>query len=174
MPLKPNSVVPALKDKVINYNMPLSIAAPVLLFMDPVYDYDLKAVSALISVVSQGAAAPFTLGFGTYTDHNGNVITTDTDFLLPAANCLDANGQPFSTAILVLGSLHTITLQSDPHGLGLNILPAGAPLVVTGAGASNTGYAYLSIKLRPKQKDRGDSSKRPWGASDAAFATYLR
>jgi hypothetical protein len=177
MPVKSHNTVPAIKDRIINFPLTLGTiptGAAATLFMDLWYDYEIKSMAALVRVVTLAAPVAFTLGYGSYTDPHGIVQPAVVNQFLPAANTLDANGQAFSTAVLPVGSLHVFKLLPDPNGLGLNILRAGSPLVIAGPTVVNTGQITLNVVLRPKDLDRGDSSKRPWGASDEAYASYFK
>jgi hypothetical protein len=175
--IKAHNVIPALKDRVVDFPMGLG-AIPTgekaVLFMNPFYDYQLVGMGALVDVVTLALAAPFALGTGPYTNSSGVIQAAVPTQFLTAANCLDIHGQPFSTQILQPGTMQFFTVQPDPTGQGLNILRAGCPLVVSGALAANTGTITLFAVLRPKDKDRGDASKRPGGASDEAYATYYK
>jgi hypothetical protein len=141
--------------------------------MNPWYDFEIKSITALVRVVTQAAAAPFQLGYGDYTDQHGVIHAANLSFFLSTANCLDMTGASFSTGILPVGSLIVLPIPAD-NGQGSTVLPAGAPLVITGGSATNSGQVLVTVILRPKDWDRGDSSKRPWGASDHAYATYYK
>lgn len=174
--IRSRNVIPALKDQVVNFPVGLG-AIPTgekaVLFMNPFYDYQIVGMGALVDVVTQAAAAPFTLGYGAYT-LNGVIQPAAPTQFLTAANCLDVNGQSFSTAILQPGTLNFFQIQPDSLGQGLNILRAGAPLTVAGGTVSNSGKVTIFVALRPKDKDRNDFSKRPGGAADEGYGTYFK
>ena len=175
--IKPRNVVPSLKDRVTNFGMLLSTIPTgqnSVLFLNPFYDYQIVSMGALVTTITQAVAAPFALGHGPYTDSSGVIQPANLTKFLTAAGCVDINGQPLSTAILPVGTMCFFAMQPDPTGAGLNILPAGAPLVVSGAAVSNSGTVILSVALRPKEKDRNDFTKRPGGAADQAYATYYK
>jgi hypothetical protein len=176
--IKARNVIPAIKDKIINFPMGLGGVVPTgekaILFMNPFYDYQIIAMGALVQVATQAVAAPFTLGYGAYTDIHGVLQPAVTNQFLTTANCLDVNGQSFSTAILPVGTMNFFKIQADTLGQGLNILRAGAPLKVSSASVSNSGTVTIFVALRPRDKDRNDFSKRPGGASDEAYGSYYR
>jgi hypothetical protein len=182
MPVRARSTTPAIKDKVANLGFLLSTlsatpGAAGTLFMNPWYDYEIKSISALVRIaVPATTTAAFTVGYGAYTNQHGVLMPAVTNAFLAAAQCLDPNGiAAFGNgpAILQPGTLVFFPIPAD-NGMGNTVLPAGAPLVVAGAPSTSTGQIVLTVILRPKDWDRGDSSKRPWGASDHAFATYYK
>jgi hypothetical protein len=177
MPTKPHNCVPSIKDKIITVPLDLSAFPGVsqrVLFLNLFYDFEVKSIAALVTVVTTAVASPFSIGFGTYTDIHGNIIPGVDNFYLTLANCVDVTGQPFSTGILPVGTLCFFPSPVDPNGTGAKNLPMGAPLTVVGANTANTGEVVLNIAVRPKDKDRGDSSKRPSGAADDTWATYYK
>jgi hypothetical protein len=156
---------------------PFAAGAPVTLFFNPWYDYEIKSIVALVRTATGAVAttgSPFTLGYGDYTDPYGTIQPANPTAFLTAANCLDHNGVAFGSVAMIVGTLSVIPVQSDPTGSGLNILRAGSPLIVGPPTVTNTGQILLNVVVRPKDLDRGDASKRPWGASDAAFANYYK
>jgi hypothetical protein len=179
MPVRSRNAVPALKDRVISFPMGLGGTIPTneksVLFMNPSYDYQIISMGALVMVATAATASQFTLGYGAYPLH-GVIQAANPTAFLPAANCLDVNGQPFSTAILPVGTWNAFLIQPDPLGQGLNILRAGAPLTVTvaaGAGA-NAGTLILSVTLRPKDKDHNDFSKTPGGSAYEGYGSIFK
>lgn len=174
--IRSRNVIPALKDRVVNFPMKLS-AIPTgeaaVLFLNPFYDYQIVAMGALIDVVTTAAPSPFTLGYGAYSLH-GVIQPAVNNQFLQTGTCLDVNGQPFSTAILPAGTLNMFAVQPDNLGQGLNILRAGAPLIVAGTSTGNTGTVTLFVALRPKDKDRNDFSKRPGGSAQEGYASYFK
>lgn len=174
--IRSRNVVPAIKDRVVNF--PLGLAAiptgeKAVLFLNPFYDFQVVGMGALVDVVTTAVASVFTLGYGAYTLH-GVLQPAVLNQYLTAANCLDVNGQPFSTAILQPGTLNLFTVQPDPLGQGLNILRAGAPLVVGGTSTANTGTVTLFVALRPKDKDHNDFSKTPGGSAYEGYGSYYK
>jgi hypothetical protein len=174
--VRSRNVIPALKDRIVNFPMGLG-AIPTgekaVLFLNPFYDYQIVAMGAMVDVVTQAVAAPFTLGYGAYTLH-GVVQPAVPNQFLSATNCLDINGQPFSTQIMQPGTMSLIKIQPDPLGQGLNILRAGAPLIVAGAVAANSGTVTLFVALRPKDKDHNDFSKTPGGSAYEGYGSYYK
>jgi hypothetical protein len=174
--IRSRNVIPALKDRVVNFPMKLS-AIPTgeaaVLFLNPFYDYQVVAMGALVDVVTTAVASPFTLGYGAYTLH-GVIQPAVPNQFLTTANCLDVTGQPFSTAILQPGTLNVFTIQPDTLGQGLNILRAGAPLIVGGTSTANTGTITLFVALRPKDKDHNDFSKTPGGSAYEGYSSYYK
>jgi hypothetical protein len=147
-----------------------------VLHLNPFYDYQVVAMGALVDVTTAAVPAtgsPFSLGYGAYTLH-GVIQPAVTNQFLTTANCLDVNGQPFSTQSLPAGTLNMFNVQPDPLGQGLNILRAGAPLTVTSAAFTNAGTITLFVALRPKDKDRNDFSKRPGGSAYEGYASYYK
>lgn len=174
--IRSRNVIPALKDRIVNFPMVLSTiptGASAVLYLNPFYDYQIVAMGALVDVITQAVAAPFNLGYGAYTKAGVIQPAVPTQFLA-AANCLDVNGQPFSTAILPVGTLNLFKIQPDPLGQGLNILRAGAPLTVSGAVAVNSGAVTIFVALRPKDKDHNDFSKTPGGSAYEGYGTYYK
>jgi len=175
--IRARNVIPALKDRIVNFPFPLGVnltGEKAVMFLNPFYDYQIVGMGALVDVATVATPAPFTLGYGAYTDIHGVLQQANLTQFLTAANCLDVNGQPFSTQILPVGTLSYFTVQPDPLGQGLNILRAGSPLVIGTAAATNAGTVTVFVALRPKDKDRGDASKRPGGASDEGYASYYK
>jgi hypothetical protein len=72
--------------------------------------------------------------------------------------------------------MNLFKVQPDPLGQGLNILRAGAPLIVAPPATPgvNSGTVTLIVALRPKDKDRNDASKRPGGAADEGYGSYYK
>jgi hypothetical protein len=174
--IRSRNVIPALKDKIINFPMGLGaipIGEKAVLFVNPFYDYQIVAMGALVDVVTQAVAAPFTLGYGAYSKAGVIQPANPTQFMT-AVNCVDINGQPFSTQILQPGTMNFMKVQPDPLGQGLNILRAGSPLIVAGAVAANSGTVTVIVALRPKDKDHNDFSKRPGGSADEGYGTYYK
>jgi hypothetical protein len=174
--IRSRNVIPALKDKIVNFPMGLGVALTgekAVLFLNPFYDYQIVGMGALVDVATVALAAPFSLGYGAYTLH-GVVQPAVTTQFLTTANCLDVNGQPFSTQVLPPGTMNFFTVQPDPLGQGLNILRAGAPLTVTSAAVVNAGTVTLFVALRPKDKDRNDFSKTPGGSAYEGYAAYYK
>jgi hypothetical protein len=180
MPVRARSSVPSIKDRSVFLSFvlaPFPAGAVSALFINPWYDYEIKSIAALVRVATgavAGTGSPFTLGYGDYTDSYGTIHPANPTAFLTAANCLDHNGALFGSVALPLGVLNVIPVQHDPTGLGLNILRAGSPLIVGAPTVTNTGQVLLNVVVRPKDLDRGDASKRPWGASDAAYANYYK
>jgi hypothetical protein len=174
--IRSRNVIPALKDRVVNFPMKLS-AIPTgeaaVMFLNPFYDYQIVGMGALVDVVTTAAASPFTLGYGAYTKA-GVIQPAVNNQFLTTANCLDKNGQPFSTQVLPAGTLNLFPVQSDPLGQGLNILRAGAPLIVAGTSTGNTGTLTVFVALRPKDKDHNDFSKTPGGSAYEGYGTYYK
>ncbi len=177
MPVRARNTTPAIKDQVarISYlaaTVPTGVGAS--LFMNPWYDFEIKSITALVRVATTAGAIPFTLGYGAYTNNRGVIVPENLTFFLKATDCIQANGSPLGTTALPAGTLAVMPIPAD-NGLGATILPAGAPLVIGGANvAGNAGGLLVTVILRPKDWDRSDSSKRPWGASDDAFANYYK
>jgi hypothetical protein len=174
--IRSRNVIPALKDRIVNFPMKLN-AIPTgenaILYLNPFYDYQIVAMGALVDVVTTAAPSVFTLGYGAYTK-GGVVQAAVNNQFLTTANCLDKNGQPFSTAVLPAGTINFFTVQPDPLGQGLNILRAGAPLIVAGTSSGNTGTLTVFVALRPKDKDHNDFSKTPGGSAYAGYGTYYK
>jgi len=171
--IKAKNAVPAIKDKVISSRLALAAmpaigAAGSLLFRDPAYDYDVVGINTLVTTVTTAVASPFELGWSAYTDSHGTIQPIDANAFLDNAHCLDATGQPFSTGILLAGSEVSIPL------VGQVILPAGAALILTGTSTANTGIVAVTVTLRPKEKDRGDGTKRPHFSADSPYASYYK
>jgi hypothetical protein len=172
--LKAHNAVPAIKDKKIQKfvdlsAMPAIAGGSALLFCDPAYDYEVVGISALVTVVTTAVASPFALGASAYQNIAGTIVAVDLSRFLTTALCLDSAGASFSTGILALGSRHNFIAPGAPGGTGNPILYAGAALTLTGTNTANTGELLVTVTVRPKDKDRGDHSKRPGGASDAGY-----
>jgi hypothetical protein len=168
MPVRARSTVPAIKDRSLIASAPS--ATPQNLFFNPWYDYQVVSVVALAQAVIAPGPIPFLLGYSDYTDSNGAAVPANHSAYLSATTCIDSTGAIFGTNGLPLGGMSVILLQLDPQGLGLNIIRAGSALVLTGTGAN----ILINVIVRPKDLDRGDASKRPFGASDEAYATYYK
>lgn len=176
MAIKARNAVPALKDRFLSKfidlsAMPALAGGSALLFMSTEYDMEVVSLSAVVTVVTTAVASPFHIGYAAFTDRYGIPVIADPSHFLTDALCRDANGQSFSTQVLTVGSQHLLPAPGTIGGTGTPILPRGAPLTVIGTNTANTGEILLSVILRPKDKDRGDASKRPGGASDYPYSS---
>lgn len=172
---KARNVVPALKDrrvsKFITLNaMPAVSGGSALMYVDPVYDLEVVRIQALVTGATTAAASPFTLGYTAYTDSTGTIQPAAPAAFLPASLCLDGTGQSFSTGILPVGTIIQFVPPSNASSTLTPILPAGSALILVGTSTANTGQIFVTVSLRPKDKQRGDASKRPGGSSDYPYS----
>ena len=172
--IRSRNVIPALKDKLVRIPMvlgtPLVVGTASVPFCDPWYDYQVVRMAGVVDVVTTAAAVTLKIGTGAYTDVHGT--------LQPAnpTKFLDTTVTPYPPLPLAAMQPGTITffpIQLDPLGQGLNILPAGAPLLITGPSGGGGEITFV-MALRPKDKDRNDVSKRPKGAADEGYGTYYK
>jgi hypothetical protein len=151
MAVKPQNVVPVLKDKLINlfvdYSAGLTNTGKPF-FVDPDNDYDVidvKVYHSIAYIASQ--AVTLSVGAGAKPDGTGASATAF------------VNAQSLGTAAIAAGQTSDVTQTST------KVLEAGVGLTVTCASSgSQTGEGVISIRLRPKEKVNGNATKRP-GAS---------
>jgi len=153
--LTPKNAVPVIKDKLINlfWEMGSGIDVEVgAIFVDHEDDYDVIESSLAIltdHVASQAVA-----------DVNVGIAAGPND--IADAGRFVTNGTT-GTALVAAGGKITFAPTT------VKILPAGTPLAVTSAGTGGqSGTAIFQVRLRPKQRARGNASKRPGGAADSS------
>ena len=154
--IKPSNVIPALKDLLIeafiDYSAGLTNTGKPF-FVDPDNDYDVIEVFLVHSVnyIVNQALTGVSVGQGA-GPQGGATLTRF------------VNSVSLGTAAIAAGVKTSLTLSSTV------ILQKGHPLVITcPASASQTGEGILGVRLRPKDKPVGNSTKRP--SSDAQSAT---
>ena len=155
MAVKPQNVVPALKDKLIELFVDWSAGLTNTgkpFFVDPLHDYDIISVEAYHSIAYiANQAVTISVGRGVKPD---GTVASATAFV---------NAQSLGTAAIAAGQTSELTQQDE------KILEAGVGLTVTcAAAASQTGEGVIVVRLRPKEKVNGNASKRPGASAQAS------
>ena len=173
--IRSRNVIPALKDKLVRVPMvlstPLVVGTASVPFCDPWYDYQVVGMAGVVDVATGTTAVILKIGTGPYTDRHGVLQPINPTKFLDTTVTPYPPGTP--PPALAVGTITFFPIQLDPLGQGLNILPAGAPLLITGP-SGGTGEITFVMALRPKDKDRNDISKRPKGAADEGYGTYYK
>lgn len=150
--IKPQNVVPVLKDKKIRTFWDLSAGLAVaggggVAFCDPDNTYEVISVKVIPTVTLSGTTTNLKVGTNADDDH----FVTSVDVVATAGN-------------RVVGVANSLTLVT-----GQRLLTAGQVLELVSTGTADTGEAIVVTTLRPVEKSRGNASKRP-GASAQASA----
>lgn len=155
MPTKPSNVVNSLRDKIVNVTWDLSASATNQEFVDFDTDYDVVEVKGVVkhgaAIVGDGSSATLKVGHGAV----GSTVSADDDAFVTVT------AAPASAT--AAGVALTFTQTS------VKKLPAGAILLITATanGETDTGEVLIQVRLRPHDKARGNSSKRPSAAQSA-------
>jgi len=152
--IKPQNVVPVLKDKVItlwsDWSSGLTNSGKPI-FFHPDTNYQVVAVNVLHSVAYIANQA-VTISVGTSDGPGGSGSATKF-----------VNAVSLGTAAIASGATTSLPLSNTV------VLPAGTGLVVTNASSgSQTGEGVIQVILRPQEKVHGNASKRPGAAAQAS------
>ena len=153
--MKPSNCVPSVKDKKIavfwDFSAALSNSGKPV-FCDPDDAYDVVNVDILVSTTTTASQA-ITLSVG---------HTAGAGALASATAFVNAQSLYGSTS-QAAGVISAIT-QTDTK-----VLAAGQGLTITGGNnGSQGGEGLVIVTLRPKDRERGNISKRPGASSQAS------
>jgi hypothetical protein len=154
MSVKPSNCTPQVKDRLLVsplIDFSASSAAVYFPQVDPDNDWEVVDIQLKITL-GYIASQAVTVEAGMDLGPSGSA---DTD--------RHALQQSLGTAVIAAGQLVKLTLT------GVKILPKGHRLSVNHTqNASQTGEAIAVARLRPRDKDRGNTSKRPGASAQSA------
>jgi hypothetical protein len=153
MAVKPQNVVASLKDRrhAVSIDLSADLSGPLLIpdSLDPSHDQEVISANLYVTTAHIASQA-LTVEVGESVGPSG---AADVDKFVDAVST--------GTALVAAGGIIPLTLTNTT-------LQAGHQLTYDDAhNASQTGVATLVVVLRPKEKDRGNLTKRPGGSAQS-------